>query len=79
MKIINSLKQGDELILIREPDNEHGELAFDVKIKGGKKLGYIPKESNLFPKSILDNDIEMKDVLKKVNRMRIYERCCMME
>jgi hypothetical protein len=37
---------GDELTLLREPDNEHDELAIQILTTSGAHLGYIPRAKN---------------------------------
>lgn len=41
-----SLKAGDQLVLKREPDNPHDDLAIAVLGQNGAKLGYIPRNQN---------------------------------
>lgn len=37
------VKEGDELMLRREPDNEFDKFAITVHTQGGEMLGYIPR------------------------------------
>jgi len=39
------LRQGDELALVREPDNPHDANAVRVEWRG-RKLGYVPRRQN---------------------------------
>jgi hypothetical protein len=41
-----SLKAGQQLVLRREPDNHHDELAIEVLRQTGARLGYIPRNQN---------------------------------
>ena len=41
-----SLKGGQQLVLKREPDNPHDDLAIEVLRQNGARLGYIPRNQN---------------------------------
>jgi hypothetical protein len=41
-----SLKSGQQLVLKREPDNPHDDLAIEVLRQNGARLGYIPRNQN---------------------------------
>lgn len=45
-KLAKALKKHEEILLVREPENEFDDLAILVKNKAGKKLGYIPRQKN---------------------------------
>ena len=45
-KLAKALKKHEEILLVREPENEFDDLAILVKNKDGKKLGYIPRQKN---------------------------------
>ena len=45
-RLAKGLREHDGVLLIREPKNEHDDLAILVKNKAGKKLGYIPRMKN---------------------------------
>jgi len=40
------LKAGQQLVLRREPDNRHDDLAIEVLRQNGARLGYIPRNQN---------------------------------
>lgn len=44
--IESTLRTGDELILRREPDNEHDDLAIQILTASGTHVGYIPRAKN---------------------------------
>jgi HIRAN domain len=44
--IETALCVGDELTLLREPDNEHDDLAIQILTASGAHLGYIPRAKN---------------------------------
>lgn len=54
-KILDGLERGTVLEFRREPDNEHDTNAVAVFTKSGEKVGYIPKTSNLWLASLLDD------------------------
>jgi hypothetical protein len=52
-KLINEMKEGDLLELVREQDNEHDDCAIALHFNR-KKIGYIPAESNELLSKLLD-------------------------
>ncbi len=52
--LLNELKVGDRLILLREPKNEYDELAILVKDQMDRKLGYIPRAHNHIMARLMD-------------------------
>lgn len=44
--VFEEIKEGDKLILKRQPDNRFDELAILVLAQSGKKLGYVPEKDN---------------------------------
>ena len=53
-KLARALKVHEKILLIREPKNEHDDLAILVKNKAGKKLGYIPRMKNEVMAHLMD-------------------------
>ena len=47
-------KEGDRITLLREPQNEHDELAILVKDEKKHKLGYIPRSDNHVMARLMD-------------------------
>lgn len=58
-EIFQTLKEGKELVLRREPDNPHDPLAIAIFTKGGHKLGYVPRTCNYSPALIADQDVRL--------------------
>lgn len=53
MKLLNEMKEGDLLELVREPNNEHDDCAIALNWRG-KKIGYIPASTNEMLSYLLD-------------------------
>lgn len=66
-KIIGMLRAGDELILKREPENEFDDQAVEIYTKDGSKLGYVPMESNIVLKNLMDNKVTVKAYIKEID------------
>lgn len=45
-RVRGALRPGEFLVLRREPDNAHDELAIEVFTSAGAKLGYVPRADN---------------------------------
>lgn len=67
-EILDQLKVGDELSLVREPENKHDSQAVAIFTKDGYKLGYIPAESNIVAKNIIDNNIKSKCIIAEIDK-----------
>ena len=52
--VFNTVKDGDSLVLQREPDNRFDEYAILVLNGEGRKLGYIPEKDNLVFARLMD-------------------------
>ena len=48
------LSPGQRFALRREPENAHDELAIEVLLPDGPKLGYIPRRINEIPARLMD-------------------------
>lgn len=57
-EVADEIKTDDELRLVREADNKYDSLAISVYDTKNRKLGYIPKESNTFLATSMDNGDE---------------------
>ena len=55
--IIEDLKEGDKVQLVREPDNSYDSKAIRVSNEKGEKMGYIPKEMNKDLSKVMDAGI----------------------
>lgn len=72
---LERIKPGDELDLIRQPENEHDTNAIEV-FWDGYKMGYLPREDNLVLANILDKGIPLKSrVIEVFPQNEIYEKC----
>lgn len=58
--VISQLRIGDPLVLRREPDNPHDELAIEVLTTSGHKLGYVPRPENALIADLLDQGLTVK-------------------
>ncbi len=52
--VYDTLNTGDELIMRREPDNAHDELAIKVVTRDDVHLGYIARAKNEIPARLMD-------------------------
>ena len=52
--VFDEIKEGDKLILQREPENRFDENAILVLNEAGKKLGYIPEKDNIVFARLMD-------------------------
>lgn len=60
--VVDRLRVGDELVMVREIDNPHDDLAIAVYFSGADrlyKLGYVPRSINLIPANLLDQEIAL--------------------
>jgi hypothetical protein len=57
--VFSTLKSGEELRLVREPENSHDELAVALYNRFGEKLGYLPRSLNTIPAAIADQQIPL--------------------
>ncbi|NCD26598.1 MAG: restriction endonuclease [Deltaproteobacteria bacterium] len=51
---LDRIRQAKTLILKRQPDNSHDDLAIEVFTPDGKKLGYVPRKSNPILARLMD-------------------------
>jgi hypothetical protein len=59
-KVFRRLRVGQPLLLVREPDNPHDELAIAVLTGDGHKLGYIPRSCNEVPAALADQSVTLR-------------------
>lgn len=78
--VFDDLKEGDKLILQREPDNRFDENAILVLNEKGQKLGYIPEKDNIVFARLMDagkyliarvGDMDTKGSFRKIS-INIY-------
>ncbi|MCE5345865.1 MAG: HIRAN domain-containing protein [Bacteroidales bacterium] len=65
-EIENQLRVNDSLVLKREPGNRHDCYAVEV-YRGNDKLGYLPREENRVVARMMDQGIEVKGRITKIN------------
>ncbi|MDN3657841.1 HIRAN domain-containing protein [Ferruginibacter paludis] len=55
MQLLDSMKEGDLLELVREPENEYDDCAIALHLQS-KKIGFIPSSLNEMLSYLLDSD-----------------------
>ena len=65
--VISSIKEGDELILVRE-DNKFDSNAIMVKNANKEKLGYIPEKDNIIFSRLMDAGKFLKAKVKSIDQ-----------
>ncbi|WP_160689093.1 HIRAN domain-containing protein [Clostridium sp. C2-6-12] len=63
----NKLTEGSILCLIREPNNPYDSNAILISTVDGHVIGYVPKESNLILKNLIDNGKYLYGKIKEVS------------
>ena len=53
-ELLDEITVGIKLRFIREPDNQHDELAIIVKDQNNNKLGYVPRKKNPILARLMD-------------------------
>lgn len=66
-QIINSLRHGEQLTLLREPANPHDGKAIAVYSAAGQKLGYLPAYINETPALQMDAGRKFTALVKKID------------
>lgn len=72
-EIFNKLKEGDELILIRE-DNKFDSNAIMIKTKSKEKLGYVPEKDNVIFSRLLDAGKLLKAKIKNIDKKGTFNK-----
>jgi hypothetical protein len=54
-ELLKTMTGGEELLLVREPDNKYDKNAIAVYF-GGRKIGYIPKANNITLSKFIDDN-----------------------
>lgn len=49
-----TLSIGEPVALKRQPDNPHDRLAIEIYTRDGRKIGYVPRQHNALPASLMD-------------------------
>jgi len=66
MKVGDKMKEGDELLLVREPENIHDENAVAVYWKH-HRIGYVPAVDNEMPNNFLLQGLALQARIDKIN------------
>lgn len=61
-----SLRVGQEVYLLREPENSYDAHALAVMTANGHKLGYVPRDVNTVPAAIADQDVKLYAVISAI-------------
>lgn len=61
------LAVGQELSLMREPDNQYDQNAIAVLSADGHKLGYIPRSDNEIPATIAEQKRALRAIISVMN------------
>lgn len=64
---LDDFELGDELVLEREPENEHDAAAIAIQTPEGHMLGYVPKDDNAIPATLLDQGIMLTAEVSALN------------
>jgi hypothetical protein len=65
-EVFRKLREGDALLLRREPGNPHDELAIAIFTGPGDKLGYVPRPYNDIPAIIADQDVHLRAEIAEI-------------
>lgn len=63
-RVMGDLKEGDTLVLKREPENLYDTFAIEIFYKR-KKLGYVTAYENVVLANMMDNNVELKAIVSK--------------
>jgi len=66
-EVYNKLMEGNMLYLKREPNNEYDSNAILISTADGYVIGYIPKESTLILKNLMDNGKYLYGKIKEIS------------
>lgn len=65
VKLKSKIKEGDEIQLVREPDNKYDSFAIQVNYLD-ERMGYIAAFENIVLANILDNGVVLKTFVSKI-------------
>lgn len=65
--LLPSLREGQMLILRREPENPYDSLAIAIDTGSGAKLGYLPRELNMIPANLMDDGRMLTAEVAEIN------------
>lgn len=66
------MQPGTRLILLREPENSHDDLAIVIHTLEGKKIGYVPRKDNPVFARLMDAGKELFAKVKEIHRSDNY-------
>lgn len=66
------MQPGTRLILLREPENSHDDLAIVILTLEGKKIGYVPRKDNPVFARLMDAGKELFAKVKEIHRSDNY-------
>ncbi|MCL1932006.1 MAG: HIRAN domain-containing protein [Treponema sp.] len=70
--VLDEIKLESKLRFVREPDNQHDELAIQVKDQNDNKLGYIPRQKNPILARLMDAGKHIYGTVKEINNDDSY-------
>lgn len=76
--IKHQLKEGDELQLLREPDNPYDSFAIQVNFSTAR-LGYLAAFENIVLANMLDTGVQLRGFISKYDTKRQLTECLAIE
>ena len=64
--LLKALKPEDELVLLREEDNEFDRMAIQVLTRDKQKLGYVPEKDNIIFARLMDAGKTLKAKVREI-------------
>lgn len=74
--VFEEIKEGDKLVLKRQPDNRFDELAIPVLAQSGKKLGYVPERDNPVLARLMDAGKKLTATIESISVKGQYHSIC---
>lgn len=65
-ELLKNLKVGDNVLLVREPENEYDNLAIMIQNEDKAKLGYVPRANNDIPARMMDAGFKLCGKVYKI-------------
>lgn len=65
--LLPSIKEGDNLILKRNPENRHDNHAIEVRTLSGQMLGHIPRSENQILARLMDSGKRLTAVVENIS------------
>ena len=67
-EVAQTHREGDTVLLVREPDNPYDDQAIAVRTYGGFRIGYVPRDLNPVPAVLADQGVALSAEILSVNR-----------